>query len=87
VTTAWQSAEVARRGIGTAGDRLESARRSFELVKRRQEEGTASQLEFLDARTAYTNAAINQVATTYDYYLKRVALERAAATYALPTSK
>lgn len=83
VTTAWQAAAVARSAIRTADDRLQSARRTFELVRRKQEEGTASQLEFLDARTAFTSAALNQLITRYDYYLRRVALERAAASYDL----
>ncbi|MCC6927956.1 MAG: TolC family protein [Gemmatimonadaceae bacterium] len=83
VTTAWQSAAVARSGVRTAEDRLQSARRTFELVRRKQEEGAASQLEFLDARTTFTTAALNLVITRYDYYLRRVALERAAASYDL----
>jgi outer membrane protein TolC len=83
VTTSWQAAAVARSAIGTANDRLQSARRTFELVRRKQGEGSASQLEFLDARTTYTSAALNQLITRYDYYLRRVALERAAATYDL----
>lgn len=83
VTTAWQSAAVARSAIHTAEERLASARRSFELVRRKQEEGAASQLEFLDARTSFTSAALNLVITRYDYYLRRVALERAAASYDL----
>jgi len=83
VTTAWQAAAVSRSAIRTAEDRLQSARRTFELVRRKQEEGAASQLEFLDARTAYTSAALNRLITTYDFYLRRVALERAAASYDL----
>jgi outer membrane protein TolC len=85
VTTTWQSAAVARSAIRTADDRLQSSRRSFEIVRRKQEEGTASQLEFLDARTTYTNAALNLLITRYDYFLRRVALERAAASYDLTT--
>ncbi|MGH7694981.1 MAG: TolC family protein [Gemmatimonadaceae bacterium] len=81
VRTAWDAAQVARSAISTAGDRLESARRTFELVRRRHEAGSASQIEFLDARTTYTSAALNQILTTYDYYLRRVAFDRAAASY------
>lgn len=81
VRTAWESASVARSAIATAGDRLESARRTFYLVRRRHEAGSASQIEFLDARTTYTSASLNQILTTYDYYLRRVALDRAAASY------
>ena len=44
---------------------------------------SGTELEFLDARTAFTSAALNRVITRYDYYLRRVALERAAASYNL----
>ncbi len=81
VRTAWEAARVARGAIVTAGDRLESARRTFELVRRRHEAGAASQIDFLDARTTYTSASLNQILTTYDYYLRRVELDRAAASY------
>lgn len=80
VTMSWQAAAVARSAITTANDRLQAARRTFELVKRKQDEGIASQLEFLDARTTYTSAALNALITRYDYFLKRVALERAAGS-------
>jgi outer membrane protein TolC len=84
VETAWSSARVAEGAIATAADRLASAKRSFELVRRKHEEGVASQLEFLDARVAYANAALNLVITRYDSYQRRVALEHAAELYVLP---
>ncbi len=77
--TAWHATRVARSAIQTARERLTSARRTFELVRRRRDEGLASQLEFLDARSALTSAELNLVITTYDYYLRRVELDRAAA--------
>ena len=64
--------------------RLESARRSFELVSRRYAEGMASQVEYLDARTNYTASGINQILTTYDFMQKYIQLERAAAFLTLP---
>jgi outer membrane protein TolC len=79
VRTAFEAATVARTAIGTAGARLEAARRTFELVRRRYEEGVASPIEFVDARTAYTNAELNRVVTAYRYAMRWVDLERAAA--------
>lgn len=84
VSTAWDAARVAQGAITTAGDRLAAARRAFDLTRRRHEQGTATQLEFLDARVALTTAQLNAVVTRYDYYLRRVALDRAAATDDLP---
>jgi len=79
VRQAYGAAVVARDAIATAEARLAAARRSFELVRRRYEEGLASQVEFLDARTAYTSAELNRVVTVYRYAIRYVDLERAAA--------
>jgi outer membrane protein TolC len=79
VRQAYESAIVAKQAIGTAEARLAAARRSFELVRRRYEEGMAAQVEFLDARTSYTSAELNRVRTVYQYALRYVELERAAA--------
>jgi outer membrane protein TolC len=79
VRQTYDAAVVARDAIATADARLAAARRSFELVRRRYEEGLASQVEFLDARTAYTSAELNRVATAYRYAIRYVDLERAAA--------
>ena len=79
VLQAYDAAVVARDAIATAEARLAAARRSFELVRRRYEEGLASQVEFLDARTAYTSAELNRSATVYRYAVRYVDLERAAA--------
>jgi len=48
-------------------------------VRRRYEEGAASSIEFVDARTTYTNAQLNRVLTGYGYAVRWVELERAAA--------
>jgi outer membrane protein TolC len=79
VRQAYDAAVVARDAIGTAEARLAAAGRSFELVRRRYQEGLASQVEFIDARTAYTNADLNRVITVYRYAIRYIDLERAAA--------
>lgn len=81
--TAWQALRVAHSAIATANERLASAEKSFALVAKKYELGSAAQIEFLDARTAFTNAGINQILTTYDYYLKHAQYERAAGLYPL----
>jgi outer membrane protein TolC len=79
VRQAYDAAVVARDAIGTAEARLAAAHRGFQLVRRRYEEGLASQVEFIDARTAYTNADLNRVITVYRYAIRYIDLERAAA--------
>jgi outer membrane protein TolC len=79
VRTAYDAAAVAHTAIATADDRLEAARRTFDLVRRRYEEGVASPIELVDARTGLTAAELNRVVTAYQYAIHYVDLERAAA--------
>ncbi len=79
VETAFRAAQVAQSAIATAGERLDVARRGFDLVARRYREGMASQIELLDARRALTAAGLNEILTRYDYATRFVELERAAA--------
>ena len=79
VRQAYDAAAVARGAIATADERLAAARRAYELVSRRCQEGLASQLELLDARAAYTRAGLNLILTRYAYATRWVELERAAA--------
>jgi outer membrane protein TolC len=87
VRQAWEAAVVARDAIATADAGLAAARRSFELVRRRWEEGLATQVEFLDARTTFTSAELNRSATLYRYAIRYVDLERAAALRDLPSQE
>jgi outer membrane protein len=84
VRTVYDAATVAHDAIATADDRLEAARRTFELVRRRYEEGVASPIELVDARTGLTSAELNRVVTAYQYAIHFVDLERAAALRTIP---
>jgi outer membrane protein len=81
VRTGWEAARVARASLGSAQDRLSAARRTFELVARRHANGAASLLELLDARTSYTDAGLNEIFSTYDYWQRCAEFDRAAALY------
>jgi outer membrane protein TolC len=83
VRNAYSAAVVTRDAIPTADDRLASARRTYELVRRRYEEGVASQIELLDTRTQLTNAELNRALTMHRYLARYVTLERAAALRAM----
>jgi outer membrane protein TolC len=79
VREAHDAVAQSRDAIRTAEARHAAARRSFELSSRRHAQGLAPQVEFLDARVALTSAALNEILTRYEYLLRRVELERAAA--------
>jgi len=77
--TAYEAVRVGEKAVDAANARAVAARRGYELVARRYEEGMVSTLELLDARTALTNAELNRVLTVHDLFARRVELERAAA--------
>ena len=79
VREAYDALQVASGAVATARDRWDAARRSFELVSRRHTEGMASQIEFIDARTAFTRAGLNLILTRQSYAVRAAELERAAA--------
>jgi outer membrane protein TolC len=77
------SMAVARNAIGTATERLTAAEASFKIATKKYAEGQRSQVEYLDAQTAFTNAGLNAIITQYDYYQKCAEFERAAGLYPL----
>jgi outer membrane protein TolC len=83
VRQSYDALAVAGKSMGAASDRLNAARRSFELMRRRYLEGVASQLEFTDARTSLTNAELNWILTRYQHIANYIELERVAALRSL----
>lgn len=60
---------TAEKGIIAAESRLKNAREGFRLVNRKYEEGQASLIEFLDARTTMTQAEENLIISKFSYLL------------------
>jgi len=77
----YDNLNVARKTIDVARQQVESAQASFKIVRKKYEEGVAAQVEYLDAQTTLTNAAINEVISEYDYYITYARFERIVALY------
>jgi outer membrane protein TolC len=58
---------TAEKGISAAESRLKNANEGFRLVKRKYEEGQASLIEFIDARTMMTQAEGNLIISKFTY--------------------
>lgn len=86
VATAYDALSAARTSLTAANDRIEAARRTFTLVERRYAEGLAPPVEYVAARSALTNASVNQIITRYSFAARVVEFERAAAIRALPSN-
>lgn len=74
---------VARKSVDVAEEQVQSAELSFKIVNKKFQEGIASQIEYLDAQTTLSDAAINVVLTRYDYYIIHAEYERILALYTL----
>lgn len=58
---------TAEKGIMAAEARVKNAREGFRLVNRKYEEGQASLIEFIDARTNLTQAEENLIISRFSY--------------------
>ena len=67
----------------TARIQVASARASFEIVDKKYNQGMASQIEYLDARSALTSAEINETLIKYNFFIAQAEFERVTASYPL----
>ncbi|MGQ9621027.1 MAG: TolC family protein, partial [Bacteroidales bacterium] len=67
VLTALSELLTSEKGIMSAEKRLLNASEGFRLVKKKYEEGQATLLEFIDARSNLTEAEQNLVISKFDY--------------------
>jgi outer membrane protein TolC len=72
---------VARKTIDVARQQVKSAEASFKIIRKKYEEGISAQVEYLDAQTTLTNAAINEAISEYDFYITYADFERIIALY------
>ena len=70
---------TAEKGIIAAEARVKSAREGFRLVNRKYEEGQASMLEFIDARTTLTQAEENLIISKFSYLSSFAEFEKVTA--------
>lgn len=78
VLTNYYEAMAALEALEAAQKRVTSAKRAFRLIERKYAEGQASLLEFIDARTSFTNAGSNMIIALNDYFIRLAQLEYAA---------
>ncbi|HLN54837.1 MAG TPA: TolC family protein [Bacteroidales bacterium] len=71
---------TAEKGIAAAESRLKNANEGFRLVSRKYEEGQATQIEYLDARSTMTQAASNLIISKFTYLSAFAEFEKVAAT-------
>ncbi len=71
--------QSAEKGIAAAESRLVNSREGFRLISRKYEEGQASLLEYLDARTNLTQAEENLIISRFTYLSDYAEFEKVTA--------
>ncbi len=83
VREAWHNLQVADKNIQSTRDRLDSQKKSFELMNKKYQQGMVLQIEYLDARNNYLQSEIQHIIAVYDFYIRQAELERTLASYPL----
>jgi outer membrane protein TolC len=79
VLTTINELRTAGKGTIAAESRLKNAREGFRLVNRKYEQGQATQIEYIDARTTLTQAEENLIISKYNYLSAFAEFEKTAA--------
>lgn len=86
-TEAYYDLIASMESVHAAEEELLSARNAYRIVDRRFREGQAPLLEYMDARTAMTQAGEHLIISRYDYHIKFAALERASCLFPLESDQ
>ncbi len=81
VINAYHDLQAAQKSIVASQKEVKSTKQAFHIIQKKYAVGNASLLEFIDARTTMTASDIALIRSTYDFYSKYAAFEKAAALY------
>ncbi|RPH96399.1 MAG: TolC family protein [Calditrichaeota bacterium] len=83
VRTAFENVQVADFSLAAAEQELKSARKNFDLVSKKWEQGAAPQLAFYDAQSTLAQAEINQAVKKFNRLIRYAEAEKSAASLSL----
>jgi len=83
VLRALESLRVVHESAEAASEELLSAKKNFDIVSKKWQQGMAAQIEYLDAQHIMTQAELNTIIVNYDYFIKQADLEKTTAMYPL----
>jgi outer membrane protein TolC len=78
VMNAYYELDAAYKEIAIAEREVNACRKTFEIVEKKYAQGQASMIEYIDARTAFTNSQHSLILNKYGYLIKKVGFERVA---------
>jgi outer membrane protein TolC len=78
---AWYDMQASLKAIDASQKQSDALKKAFEIIGKKYQEGQASLIEFIDARTMMTNADENLIINRYDYLIKKAELERVTNSF------
>lgn len=84
VESAARNGRLALESLAAARERVHEAAGAFRLVSRRQDEGLATALEFIDARGSLTKAQLNEAITETELLIRLAELDYATGSHQTP---
>ncbi len=79
VRQSYDNLYAAKMKVEVAGQQLNTSKESFKIINKKYEQGMSSYIEFLDARTNFTNSELNLILAQYDYFIKHAEFEKITA--------
>ena len=70
ILNSYYDVKSAEKNIDLSKSQQKLANENFKIVSKKYKNGTANQLEYLDAQTQFTNSKINYLLKKYDYLIK-----------------
>jgi len=81
VSDACNSMIAAKKAIVASLQKLEAAKKTYDIVSRKYEQGMAPHIELIDARNTFTQSQTQLLIAQYDFHIKEAEIERVCATY------
>lgn len=83
IINSFYEVEAASKKVDASISVVESSLKTFQIIRKKFNQGQASLIEFIDARTSLTNAQEGLIISNYDYQVKYAEFERVACLYPL----
>ena len=83
VVNSYYGLDAAYKKIEAAQNELNASAKSFEIVRKKYNQGIIPLIEFINARNEYTGARRNLIISKYDYLIKHTEFERISCLYDL----
>jgi len=81
IVNTYYALEAALKNIDASNAVVDATTKTFDMVRKKYNQGQTPLIEYINARTEYTNAKQNLIISKYDYLVKYAEFERVTCMY------